>query len=78
MANDRLSTLNEYLKLTALIYISRHQGWDYKKHERQARKLLDELGRMRAYPTMRIERSLIWALEAPPGVSKDEYFRNKA
>ena len=77
MGTDRLDVLSEYLKLTALIYISRHQGWGYKKHERQARNLLDELRRTKSFPTMRIERNLIWALEAPPGVSKDDYFRNK-
>jgi hypothetical protein len=77
MGTERLDVLNEYLKLTALIYMSWHRGWKYKKQEKQARKLLDELRRTRSFRTMQIERNLIWALEAPEGVSKSDYFRDK-
>jgi len=81
MESEWYAPLLEYYKLTSMIYMTRHMGGNYKKHAKMAREILDELRRLRPPPPHhipRLEHKLRWALEAPPGVSSDDYGRGGA
>jgi hypothetical protein len=69
---------NEYSKLLAKIYVTRHLGGNYKKDAKKAQEMLEELRRMH-FPQMSwLEKRLVWALEAPAEVTSDDFMRGQS
>jgi hypothetical protein len=81
MESEWYRPLLDYYKLTALISVTRHSGGNYGKQVKRARQVLEDLGRVRPPPRhhmANLEKKLKWALEAPPGVSTQEYDRGRS